>query len=147
MLSSAVEKAQASASFATGIMPLSAGGLGALTGGQSDSMSVPMPFTTRIVLLEGAHIAGTTHIQYIDEIAEGLKVGQDLTLQRETGNRYDKWAILVFKGTTKLGYVTADRNEVLARLMDGGKKLGATITGKEQLGSWHKVLMEVYLED
>ena len=113
----------------------------------TSGLSVPMPFSNRIVLLEDAHIAGTTHVKDIARIAEQIQEGQELVLERDTGNTQDAWAIRVLFNGKKVGFVPADRNEVLARLMDGGKKLSATVTGKELLGSWHKIHMEVYLDD
>ena len=110
-------------------------------------LSIPVPFANRIVLLEDAHIAGTTHIRNIDELATGLESGYELELVRDTTNTQDAWAIRVLADGAKVGFIPADRNEVLARLMDGGKKLGATVTGKERLGNWHKIHMEVYLDD
>lgn len=110
-------------------------------------LSIPMPFANRIVLLEDAHVAGTMHVKGIDDIANGIHDGQELALERDTGNTQDAWAIRVLAGGIRIGYVPAYRNEVLARLMDGGKRLGAVVTGKELLGSWHKIHMEVYLDD
>ena len=113
----------------------------------SPGLSVPMPFANRIVLIDNTHVAGTTHIRDISAIVEQLSEGQELTLVRDTNNTQDAWAIRVLAGGTRIGYVPADRNEILARLMDGGKKLGARITGMELLGNWHKIHLEVYLDD
>ena len=113
----------------------------------SPGLSVPMPFANRIVLIDNTHVAGTTHIRDISSIVKQLSEGQELTLVRDTNNTQDAWAIRVLAGDARIGYVPADRNEILARLMDGGKKLGACITGMELLGSWHKIHMEVYLDD
>ena len=117
-------------------------------GGQGGAgLGVPVPFANRIVLLEDAYVAGTTHVHDIDRIAAALEAGQELALERDTANMHDAWAIRVLAGDQKIGYVPADRNEVLARLMDGGKRLSATVTELEVLGSWHKIHMEVYLDD
>ena len=113
----------------------------------SPGLSVPMPFANRIVLIDNTHVAGTTHIHDIGSIVAQLSEGQELDLVRDTNNTQDAWAIRVLAGSTRIGYVPADRNEILARLMDGGKKLGARITGMELLGNWHKIHMEVYLDD
>ena len=99
------------------------------------------------MLIEDARIAGTTHIRGIDGIVEGLEVGMELRLEREPGNLADCWAIRVFAGNDRIGFVPADNNEVLARLMDGGKALSAKLTGKEKIGSWNKLHMEVSLDD
>lgn len=117
----------------------------ALNGG--GGLGVPIPFANRIVLLEDAHIAGTSHVRDMDELAHGIAVGQELALERDTGNIHDAWAIRILAGGKRAGYVPADRNEVLARLMDGGKRVGATVTEKEKLGNWHKIHIEVYLDD
>ena len=111
------------------------------------ALSIPLPFTNRIVLIEDTHVAGTSHVEGIETLVSNVHEGQILTLQRETGNRWDTWAIRVLADGARIGYVPADRNEVVARLMDGGKRLGATVVGKELLGGWHKIHMEVYLDD
>lgn len=110
-------------------------------------LSVPVPFQSKIVLVEDTRVAGTTHIHGIDALVEQLEVGMDLRLEREPGNLADCWAIRVFAGDERIGFVPADCNEVLARLMDGGKALSAKLTGKEKLGSWNKLHMEVSLDD
>ena len=110
-------------------------------------LSVPMPFQNKIVLLEDTRVAGTTHVQGIDAVVHTLAVGAELRLEREPGNLADVWAIRVFAGSDRIGYVPADCNEVLARLMDGGKVLSAKLTGKEKVGNWNKLHMEVSLDD
>ena len=122
----------------TGLDTPGAGGAG---------LSIPVPFAQRIVLLEDAHIAGTTHVEGIDVLAEGIEIGQELELKRDVNNLQDTWAIRVIAQDQRVGYIPADCNEMLARLMDSGKKLGAKVTEKELLGSWHKIHMEVYLDD
>ena len=131
---------------ATGLAVVPSTALGAAIEG-APGLSIPMPFSNRIVLLEDAHIAGTTHVKDIGKIAEQMKEGQELVLERDTNNTQDAWAIRVLFNGKKVGFVPADRNEMLARLMDGGKKVGATVTDKELLGSWHKIHIEVYLDD
>ena len=99
---------------------VSAGGIIDAASAAGASLSVPMPFQNRIVLIDDARVAGTTHVHGIDEIVEGLEVGADLRLEREPGNLADRWAIRVYAGSDRIGFVPADSNEVLARLMDGG---------------------------
>ena len=99
------------------------------------------------MLIEGARIAGTTHICGIDEIVERVEVGDELRFEREPGNLADYWAIKVYAGDDRIGFVPADCNEVLARLMDGGKALSGRLTGKEKVGTWNKLRMDVSLDD
>lgn len=56
-------------------------------------------------------------------------------------------AIRVEHDGKKIGYTPADKNEVLARLMDGGKTLGGELVSRELRGTWWNVHMEVYLID
>ena len=126
---------------------IGAGGLIAAANAAGTPLSVPVPFQSKIVLFEDLRVAGTTHVKGIDAIAEQLEAGMDLHLEREPGNLADGWAIKVLAGDKRIGYVPADCNEVLARLMDGGKALSATLTGKEKVGTWNKLHMEVSLDD
>lgn len=87
------------------------------------------------------------HIRDIDVLAERFEVDMSLHLEREPDNLADRYAIRVFADEEKIGYVPADCNEVLARLMDGGKAISARLTGKEKLGNWNKPHMKVSLDD
>ena len=126
---------------------IAAGGIIAAADAAGASLSVPMPFQNKILLIEDTRVAGTTHIHGIDGIVKGLDVGSDLRLEREPNNLADSWAIKVFAGNDRIGYVPADVNEILARLMDGGKALSAKLVGKEKIGNWNKLHMEVSLDD
>ncbi|MDR1297528.1 MAG: HIRAN domain-containing protein [Deltaproteobacteria bacterium] len=100
-----------------------------------------------IFLLE-THVAGLGHIPHIDEIEPTLHVGDKLRLSREPENQHDEMAIVVktAKGV-KIGYVPRSSNAVFARLMDGGKQLGAKISGKSGQPGYHYVLIKIYLTD
>jgi hypothetical protein len=57
-----------------------------------------------------------------------LVVGDLLILRREPANPYDDLAIAILAaGGLKLGYIHRRRNPVLARLMDAGKLLIASV--------------------
>ena len=131
----------------TSISVIGAGGIIAAAEAGGASLSVPMPFQNSIVLIESTRVAGTTHIPGIDTIADGLEVGMTLRFEREPDNLADCWAIKVYAGEARIGYVPADCNEILARLMDGGKAVSGKLTGKEKLGNWNKLHMEVSLDD
>ena len=133
---------------ATGALAIiGAGGIISAADAAGASLSVPMPFQSKIVLIEDTRVAGTTHVHGIDAIVEGLELDVSLRLEREPDNLVDAWAIRVFAGESRIGYVPADCNEILARLMDGGKALSAKLTGKEKIGTWNKLHMEVSLDD
>ena len=113
----------------------------------ANTLSVPMPFESRIVLFESIRIAGTSHAPDIDATMCQMPDETRLDLVREPDNQADGWAIRVEHDGKKIGYVPADKNEVLARLMDGGKTLGGELVSRELRGTWWNVHMEVYLID
>ena len=110
-------------------------------------LSVGMPFPTTITLCEDIVVAGTTHVRGIDGILEGMQLPADVSLVRDVGNLHDRWAIKILHNGKRIGFVPCDVNEILARLMDGGKKLTGTVFEREALGRWNKLHMEVNLVD
>lgn len=119
----------------------------ALAGGYSPT-GLERPFANKILLIEGSYIAGTTHVEGLEEMLSGVQVGDRLEFQRDLENLFDEWAIkVILPGKGRVGFVPADTNQILARLMDGGKCVFGQVSGIEQLGHWIKVSMEVYLDD
>jgi hypothetical protein len=116
-------------------------------------LDVPMPFERDILVLE-SYIAGTMHVEGIDEIVKTLKIGEELDLFRQPDNEKDDKAILVkTKAGVKLGYIKRVQNEVMARLMDAGKSFRACISDKEILDGWRsedhwvKISIKVYMHE
>ena len=105
------------------------------------------PYEHNIFLIE-VHIAGTTHIDNIHELEPELTIGKRVKFYREPNNPYDEKAIVLRdeKGN-KLGYIPRNKNEILSRLMDGGKLLYGTINSKENIDRWVKITIQVYLDD
>lgn len=60
-----------------------------------------------------------------DYFTSQLVDGDALTLIREPENKYDRFAIKIFKGNFFIGYIAAYENIVMAMLMDQGVKLEA----------------------
>lgn len=112
-----------------------------------NSLGMSMPFPTTITLHEDITIAGTTHVKNIDQILENVELPFPVEFVRDPGNIHDAWAIKVMLNGKRVGFVPCDVNEVLARLMDGGKRLDGRVFEKEQLGRWTKLHMEVNLVD
>ncbi len=129
------------------LVPAGAGTLISAADASGTPLSVPIPFQQKITLVESTRIAGTMHVHGIEHVLEELGVGSELRLEREPGNVSDAWAIKVCAGNTRIGYVSADCNEILARLMDGGKSLSGTLVARERVGTWDKLYMEVVLDD
>ncbi|MDR1185462.1 MAG: HIRAN domain-containing protein [Coriobacteriales bacterium] len=112
-----------------------------------ENIQMTKPFEQAIYLID-VHIAGTTHIEEIDELVLGLAVGDKLRFQRDKDNPFDQLAIKVMDNDgNRLGFIPCDNNEILARLMDGGKLLYGEIAKMELLDRWHKITMQVFLDD
>ncbi len=108
---------------------------------------LPEPYARDIMLLETV-IAGTTHVVGIEELEPFLCVGDRLTLHRIPDNPSDPNAIKIFnRDGLKLGYVPRQDNLILARLMDGGKLLYATITEKSWRDDWLRIRIRIFLAD
>ena len=112
-----------------------------------ESLNAGMPFPTTITLCEDVMVAGTSHIVGIDDVLDSIELPADVKLVRDAGNLHDRWAIKVMHEGKRLGFVPCDVNEILARLMDGGKKLTGTVFEREVRGQWNKLHMEVTLVD
>ena len=122
--------------------------IAAMHGNGAHGLDIPTPFSHPICLVPYTRVAGTTHVQGIRDLADRLAEGERLRLERDTHNRYDQWAIKVFDASgNRLGFVSADINEIPARLMDGGKSLYAEVTGIELIGGWVKIAIGVWLDD
>ena len=123
-------------------------GLLSILHGKGGDIELPEPFEREIFLFD-TYVAGTSHIEGMNELEPYINIGDHLTFQREPNNPYDKEAILVKnKDGIKIGYVPQKDNVVFARLMDAGKLLFGKITSKEiKNSSWVKIDMKIYLKE
>ena len=114
---------------------------------KNGELDIPKPFQRDIFLFD-TYVAGTTHVDGIEELEPGLNVGDRLDFFREPDNPYDPMATAV-KNTdgVKIGYVPKADNAVFSRLMDAGKLLFGKLTEKEKRGSWLRIKMEIYLNE
>lgn len=122
-------------------------GLIGLMHGKDGGLSIPKPFERDIFLFD-TYVAGTTHIEGIEELEPHLNTDDRLEFFREPDNQYDKQAIVIKTADgVKIGYVPQNDNAIFARLMDAGKLLFGKITAKEKKGSWVKLGIKVYLHE
>lgn len=99
------------------------------------------------VFLISTFVAGTTHVKD-RSVFEEIKEGDKLILKRQPDNRFDELAILVLaQSGKKLGYVPEKDNPVLARLMDAGKKLTASVENISVKGQYHSIHIGISLVD
>lgn len=122
-------------------------GLMGLFHGKNGELDIPKPFEKDIFLFD-TYVAGTTHIEGIEELEPHLNVDDKLDFFREPDNYYDKEAIMIKTiDGVKIGYVPKQDNVIFARLMDAGKLLFGKISSKEIKGSWVKIDIKVYLHE
>ena len=126
---------------------LEEGGIVSLLHGAGGALTLPHPFERDIYLFD-TYIAGTTHIEGIEELEPHLSIDDKLEFFREPDNRYDPRAIVI-KNTdgVKLGYVPKQDNTVFSRLMDAGKLLFGRITEKEIKGKWVRIKVRIFLHE
>lgn len=110
-------------------------------------LDLPKPFERDIYLFD-TYVAGTSHIEGIENIGESLKEGDRLVFYREPENEHDPQAIRIenLKGE-KIGYVPRKDNVVFSRLMDAGKVLFAKVIEKEMKGKWLKIKIKIYIHE
>lgn len=129
------------------IVKANGGGLSVLLHGSGGELAIPKPFERDIFLFD-TFVAGTTHIEGIEELAPHLNVGDKLDFFREPDNPYDSRAIVIRNSDgVKIGYVPKEDNAVFSRLMDAGKLLFGKITAKETKGKWLKINIDIYLHE
>lgn len=113
--------------------------------GKGGQLAIPKPFEKDIFLFD-TYVAGTTHIEGIEELVEHLNIDDRLDFFREPDNPYDKKAIVINTvNGVKVGYVPRADNVVFSRLMDAGKLLFGKISHKEIKGTWVKIDIKLYL--
>jgi hypothetical protein len=89
-------------------------------------------------------VAGTSFTK-INNFKTKLQLQDDITLIRESKNKYDDNAIQLHWKTKKIGYIPRSQNEVIAKLMDAGKQFKAVLTTIEL--NWLELTVDVYLKD
>lgn len=95
------------------------------------------------------HING---FQYWDgaTVVGVMKVGDTLRLCAETDNPHDSDAVALYYGSTKLGYVPADKNELLAQLMyfgHGDIVEARVLQVDTEADPWKQVRVGIFMTD
>lgn len=101
-----------------------------------------------ICIIPSSTIAGTRYVSSISKIASELEIGTTLYFMRDKRNFFDEWAINICdRQGRRLGYLSCEHNEIVARLIDGGKYLTGKLVEKSQRSSWTKLDIKVMLND
>ncbi len=130
-----------------GLVSGGSGGLIGFVGVGNGEIGIPKPFEQEIFLFD-TFVAGTSHIEGIEELSEFLEVDEVLEFYREVDNSFDDMAIVI-KTTSgvKIGYIPKTDNVIFARLMDAGKLLFGKVSDKSLKGTWVKIKIKVYLKE
>ncbi len=114
---------------------------------QGGDSPIPQPFSRDIFLFD-TYVAGTSHVEGIEDLEPYLNIGDRLQFFREPNNPYDEQAIVIRNANgVKIGYIPKNDNAVFARLMDAGKALFGTISEKKMRGSWLNMKIKIYLHE
>ena len=101
-----------------------------------------------VCLVPSTAVAGTRHAADIEQACAHLSSGDVLLFERDGENAYDPWAVRVLDGCgRRLGYVSCEFNEIVSRLMDGGRQVLGRVVSCRKIDGWHCVEMGVYLND
>ena len=123
------------------------GGVVGLIHGKDGGLALGRPFERDIFLFD-THVAGTSHVAGMEELAPHLKADDHLQFFREPDNHYDSKAIAIKNSDgIKIGYVPKADNLIFARLMDAGKLLFGKITSSDMKGSWLRIEIKVFLHE
>lgn len=123
------------------------GGLISALHGKNGGLVISKPFVRDIFLFDTV-VAGTSHIEGMDELAAYLKPDDKLVFFREPDNPYDPQAIAIKNSHgMKIGYVPRADNVVFARLMDAGKLLFGRITEMKKKGTYHRIEIRIFLHE
>ena len=103
------------------------------------------PLVNEIWLLD-TYIAGLAYTNDPDCLAD-IVADDELPLRREPDNRFDENAIAIYRGESRIGYVTEKDNKVFTRLMDAGKFIKAKVRYNDDQGYMRKIGIALYLVD
>jgi len=102
--------------------------------------------STRRVLLQQSPVAGFQYYEG-ERIFARLREGMALRLLREPENQYDKRAVAVYAGRSKLGFVPRLDNAAISQMLDRGELLSARIVRLEQSSNpWDRVRFEAMID-
>jgi HIRAN domain len=100
------------------------------------------------ILVQNSPLAGSQYYAMTEVWAE-IKLGDRLTLTRESNNRHDRNAIRVAWKGRQLGYVPRAENRAVAAALDAGEKLEARVSKLRSLAQthdpWQRIEFEVSL--
>lgn len=105
-----------------------------------------VPETKGDIYLNSVYIAGFQYYKGT-KLEKGLKENEVLGLKRQAENPHDFFAVEVFSGDKKLGYLPRTDNKIIARMMDQGVNMKAVIRKIDlEAHPYRRVRIRVYSE-
>ena len=97
------------------------------------------------ILVQSSPLAGSQYYAAA-RVWNDIRIGDRLTLTRETDNRHDRNAVRVDWQGQQIGYVPRAENSAVARALDAGEKLEARVSKRrDDPDPWRRIEFEVYL--
>ena len=109
----------------------------------------PTPQKKRVVHLKNVYIAGTQyHDMSENKDLARLRADDPLYLRREPQNPYDEYAIAVYtRSNQMIGYIPRHQNRTVARIMDQGVTVTATVEKvAPDTSPWRRIWIRVQEE-
>lgn len=123
------------------------GEISAFINAKHSGFDIPKPFETTVTLIDRTYLAGSRSVSGLDDRLQRLNTGDHLTFRHERGFGKDDWAVQVYASKQLLGLIRAHENQVIARLLDAGKRVYGILLDSEHVGQSIRVWIKVCLDD
>lgn len=117
----------------------------ALISGKDAATSIA-PFQREVFLVK-LPVKGTGYCKRIKKEQRGLVPGMELTLRRHPDNEYDDCAVGIYSGERRVGWIPMVHNQIIAHLMDIGKRFICKIDSIVHDDDWPKIEVNIYIVD
>lgn len=123
-------------------------GLAPLVQAQTTSTDTPVSAarpSQASLLIQSSPLAGS-QFHALPDVVSQIRVGDALTLKRESDNPFDRNAIQVLWQGHLLGFVPRRENKAVARAMDRGERLDARVVAlRPDETPWRRLRFEISL--
>lgn len=101
----------------------------------------------REVYLVTLPVNGTGYCKRIKKVQRELEPGMELTLRRHPDNEYDDCAVGIYRDGRRVGWVPMKHNQIIAHLMDIGKRFICKIDSIRHDDEWPAIEVNIYIVD
>ncbi len=117
----------------------------ALISGKDAAASIA-PFQREVFLVK-LPVKGTGYCKRIKKVQRKLEPGMELTLRRHPDNEHDDCAVAIYHDEQRVGWVPMAHNQIIAHLMDIGKRFTCKIDSIVHDDDWPKIEVNIYIVD